>query len=172
MAIIQPPIPLEDIVTSPAQGFWPLAPGWWLLIVLCLALIAWFFVIIYQRRQQLAFHRKQLKLLDLIEKQIRNNDIQPLEFHKILSRVYKLFLLHYAADKSITAISAEQLKSWTEERVFLSNELEFLFDQSIYKNEAELQSSQKQLLSQLVAFRKIINQLQKIFIKNNGALVC
>lgn len=35
----QPTLPLEDIILPTAVGFWPLAWGWWLLIVISLATV-------------------------------------------------------------------------------------------------------------------------------------
>ena len=45
-----PTLPLRDLKLPPEPGFWPLAPGWWVLIGLLLVLLVW--IIIKRLRHQ------------------------------------------------------------------------------------------------------------------------
>lgn len=52
-------LPLADIHLPPEPGYWPLAPGWWILIALALLLIifSWF---LYRRKKRNAYRKKAL----------------------------------------------------------------------------------------------------------------
>ena len=56
-------LPLHDIHLPEPVGWWPLAPGWWLLLVLMLAVIAWLFW--RWRRQQRGEHALDVALHEL-----------------------------------------------------------------------------------------------------------
>lgn len=45
-------LPLRDIKLPAEPGFWPLAPGWWAVIVLALALLSLLAIIWYKYRQK------------------------------------------------------------------------------------------------------------------------
>jgi len=47
-------LPLRDIKLPPEPGFWPLAPGWWVVIGVALVLICWLLwkYLRYRRRQK------------------------------------------------------------------------------------------------------------------------
>lgn len=75
---------LKDIHLAEPASWWPLAWGWWVLIVLVtMSVIFSIFVIIQFRRRRFA-KRKGLKLL----KQINPNDADwPIQLHQLLRRV-------------------------------------------------------------------------------------
>jgi hypothetical protein len=59
-------LPLHDIHLPPPPGFWPLAPGWWLLLALILVLLLlsyWF----WQRQRKTAPRKQALTTLDLLQ---------------------------------------------------------------------------------------------------------
>lgn len=45
-------LPLRDIKLPAEPGFWPLAPGWWVLIVISLVVLAWFCIKWYRHQQK------------------------------------------------------------------------------------------------------------------------
>ncbi len=56
-------LPLRDIHLPDPLGWWPLAPGWWLLVLLMLAVIAWLFW--RWRQQQRGEHALDVALHEL-----------------------------------------------------------------------------------------------------------
>ena len=59
-------IPLRDLHLPDAIGWWPLAPGWWLLIVLAVAALAWLAWRLAARRRRAAARRQALGQLESI----------------------------------------------------------------------------------------------------------
>ncbi len=47
-----PALPLRDIKLPSEPGFWPLAPGWWVMLALLLALAMWLGLKWYRHRQR------------------------------------------------------------------------------------------------------------------------
>jgi hypothetical protein len=164
MAMIKPPIPLEDIVLSPAQGFWPLAPGWWVLIVLCLGLVSWLSYALIKKRIYQNFYHKQLKIIDRLEKYLRNDELAPHEMFKVLNRILKLYLIHYAKDSSVISLTGNSFKKWVDNKSKISADLNPIFDDSIYKQTiSENDSTQKSALNSISQFRLLLQQLDELF---------
>jgi hypothetical protein len=61
-------LPLRDIKLPAEPGFWPLAPGWWLLIAILLVLFVWLAVIWYRH------HLKKRRWLEI------NQQLSEIEF--------------------------------------------------------------------------------------------
>ncbi len=59
-----PALPLKDIHLPPAPGIWPLAPGWWLVLVLASVLAAVTLRWVWQHYQRRAYRRRLESLLD------------------------------------------------------------------------------------------------------------
>lgn len=64
-------LPLRDMQVPEAIGWWPLAPGWWLLLVLCVALLGVLFL--YLRRKLQDPRRAALQELKKIEQQFASH---------------------------------------------------------------------------------------------------
>jgi hypothetical protein len=56
-----PSLPLRDIHLPPAAPFWPPAPGWWVLGVVLLLLLAWACTVAWRRRR---LQRQRRRILD------------------------------------------------------------------------------------------------------------
>ncbi len=67
---------LQDIHAPEAAGWWPLAPGWWILIGITALIITWLFWRLYRNRQNNLYRRQALILLKKIE---RNPDEHAVE---------------------------------------------------------------------------------------------
>jgi hypothetical protein len=162
MAIIKPPIPLEDIIMSPAQGFWPLAPGWWILIVLSLALIGWLLYRLIKKRRYQNFYRKQLKIIDSLEKHLRKDQLDSQEMYKILNRILKLYLIHYSKDKKVIPLTGKYFKDWVAHKVEINWLLNPIFDDSIYQQNKDIEVENSSL-NAMVQFKLLLQQLDKHF---------
>ena len=63
---------LNDIVLPPGIGWWPLAPGWYTLAVILLAVLAWFSYRSLQGWLRNRYRREALKSLALLEQGAQN----------------------------------------------------------------------------------------------------
>lgn len=65
---------LNDIVLPEAAGWWPLAPGWYVLFGLLLVILAWFAYTSVRRWINNRYRRVALQQLQLLTEDIRNTD--------------------------------------------------------------------------------------------------
>ena len=65
-------LPLRDIHLPEPVNWWPPAPGWWLLLISCVIIIAGIFLFKYIRKRRL-LKRTVLAELDSIRRQYRDN---------------------------------------------------------------------------------------------------
>ena len=102
----QPALPLRDIKLPPEPGFWPLAPGWWILAVVALLLLIWIGLKAYQRQQRkkrwLAIEQ-QLSVLEF-EFQTQQNKQQLLQQ---LSAFLRRFVRHHLHDEQALSASGQ-----------------------------------------------------------------
>ncbi|TDR23629.1 DUF4381 domain-containing protein [Marinicella litoralis] len=123
-----PALPLRDIKLPAEPGFWPLAPGWWLLLVLSLLLLTWLAVKWYRyvqkkRRWQQIEH--QLAEIELQFKQSNNKQNLLAEISVFLRRFVKFQL----QQKKATTLAGQQ---WTDHLNQLQQEQPFLpFEQAL-----------------------------------------
>jgi hypothetical protein len=83
---------LRDIHLPPPPDFWPPAPGWWLLAVIVLALLAWAGVIVWKRARLRQTQRRLLGLLDELE---RTGSHEPRKLAELSILLRRIALMHY-----------------------------------------------------------------------------
>jgi len=91
-----PVLPLRDIKLPPEPGFWPLAPGWWFLIVLLTILLLWLAIKWrkhVQRKKRWQEIDEQLSAIEFSFKQNKNKQVLLNETSEFLRRFVK-FQLH------------------------------------------------------------------------------
>ena len=96
-------LPLRDIRLPGEPGFWPLAPGWWVLLVMALGLLTWLSIKWWQhrgRKQQWQAIEQQLTAIEFAHQ--REPDKQRLL--RQLSGFLRRFVRHHLRDD--VAISA------------------------------------------------------------------
>lgn len=99
---------LRDIHLPEAVGLWPLAPGWWILIALFLALVAgsiWYW---RKRVISMAFKREALSQLEALNDLRDNNGLQ---YVQALNALLKQTALTAHARAEVAALSGQQ---WLE----------------------------------------------------------
>lgn len=148
-----PALPLRDIRLPAEPGFWPLAPGWWLLLVLTLVLITWLAIKWYQytkkkRRWQQIEH--QLAVIELEFNQSKNQQKLLTDVSVFLRRFVKFQLKQNQA----TALAG---KDWIEHLNHLQNNrpfvaFEFALTSGVYQNSYEFDA--KDLLNTTQQFIK------------------
>lgn len=78
---------LRDIHTAGDPGWWPPAPGWWVLVLLALALLAW--LLRYAYRQWRIMRRRRVLLTALADIAVAADPVR--RPHEYLSRLNRLF---------------------------------------------------------------------------------
>lgn len=99
---------MHDIQTPDPAGWWPLAPGWWVLIILCLALLGALVYWRVTRSRQRRYRKEALNLLAVIEQRPSEHSLA--DVNDLLKRV----ALHaYPQEHSAIARSyGEQWVQW------------------------------------------------------------
>jgi len=89
---------LRDIHLPPDVSWWPLAPGWWLLLILLFVLIGSGFLALsrYRRRH---FKRIALRQLNLIEQQLQRDKNSSSCVQKVSKLLRHMAVLHYPAEQ-------------------------------------------------------------------------
>jgi len=125
---------LRDIHMPADPGFWPLAPGWWLLIILAL-------IGVYLLLKKLKHMRHKKHLIGLLQKQLqqlredynKHNNKHTLAIQ--ISDLLKRFVRHILDDSNATALSGEAWLNYLNSRVGgdVFNEFEEELTQAQYR---------------------------------------
>ncbi len=101
---------LRDIHSAPAVGWWPPAPGWWVLVLLALAGFIWL-----GRRLLAAYrvHQRRKQMLTWIDHLNATVDPRkdPHSYLSTLNRVFKLVALRAFPGRQCAAMAGHE---WTE----------------------------------------------------------
>lgn len=106
-------IPLRDLHLPAEIGWWPLAPGWWVLIGIAFAFVLWF---AWQRLLEWRANRARrvaLRELAWIGKRYeQSDDLQQLA--KDLSELLRRGLLAYAPRREVAGLTGEAWLRWLD----------------------------------------------------------
>ncbi len=106
-------LPLRDLHLPEPVGWWPLAPGWWLLILLALLAIAYGLARAYRRRQRGAARRYALRELARHEAEyLEHRD--PVTLGKQLSQLLRRLMLAYAPRKEVAGLTGDDWLNWLD----------------------------------------------------------
>ncbi|MGD8557863.1 MAG: DUF4381 domain-containing protein [Chromatiales bacterium] len=83
---------LRDIHLPPPPDFWPPAPGWWLLAMILVALLAWALVIAWKKAR---LRRTQRRLLALLEELELTGRHEPGKLAQLSILLRRIALMHY-----------------------------------------------------------------------------
>lgn len=106
-------LPLRDLHLPEPVGWWPLAPGWWILLLLVTALLAYGLLLAYWRWRHNAARRHALRELARYEAdylQHRN----PVLLGKQLSQLLRRGMLAYAPRDEVAGLTGDAWLDWLD----------------------------------------------------------
>jgi hypothetical protein len=107
-------IPLRDLHLPEAIGWWPLAPGWWLVIVLALVGIGFLLRAWLRRRARGAARRYALRQLDAIVQQYDEHKDR-VAFGSDLSELLRRAMLAYSPRLDVAGLTGEEWLQWLDQ---------------------------------------------------------
>lgn len=106
-------LPLRDLHLPEPIGWWPLAPGWWILIVLTLVGLGWLLLRVWRTRQFNAPRRYAIRELTNVEADyLRHRD--PVMLGKQLSELLRRGMLAYAPRHEVAGLTGESWLAWLD----------------------------------------------------------
>ena len=99
---------LHDLVEPAAVAWWPLAPGWWIVIALLLVWLGAAFVTAWIRWRKTAYRRAGLRLLDKIEKASANASADSVRLLGSLSSLLKRVALAAFPRERVASLSGDE----------------------------------------------------------------
>lgn len=106
-------IPLRDLHVPDPVGWWPLAPGWWLLIALVLAALGY---LLY--RQFVGWRRNAARRIALAElsrlRRAYDEGADVLALSKGLSELLRRSMLAYAPRDEVAGLTGERWLQWLD----------------------------------------------------------
>lgn len=106
-------LPLRDIHLPEAIGWWPLAPGWWLLIVVLLAGTVWLLRSYFRRRARGAARRLALKRLDELMAEYESHR-DAVIFMAAVSSLLRRTMLAYAPRDAMAGLTGDAWLAWLD----------------------------------------------------------
>lgn len=106
-------IPLRDLHLPEAIGWWPLAPGWWFVIVLVLGALGYLFHLYRKHRSHGAARRRALRQLDALTTQFQQHG-NAVAFSSELSELLRRTMLAYAPRSDVAGLTGEDWLKWLD----------------------------------------------------------
>jgi hypothetical protein len=106
-------IPLRDLHLPEAIGWWPLAPGWWFVIVLVLGALGYLFHFYRKHRSHGAARRRALRQLDALTTQFQQHG-NAVAFSSELSELLRRTMLAYAPRSDVAGLTGEDWLKWLD----------------------------------------------------------
>lgn len=107
-------LPLRDLHLPEAIGWWPLAPGWWVVIVLLAVSLVYVSWRLYKRWQFYAPRRYALQELARFETEYLEHR-NPVLLGKQLSELLRRGMLAYAPREEVAGLTGEAWLAWLDE---------------------------------------------------------
>ena len=107
-------IPLRDLHLPDAIGWWPLAPGWWVLIVIALIGFGFLLRAGLRRRARGAARRFALRQLNEIVQQYEERK-DPAVFGANISALLRRTMLAYAPRLDVAGLTGEEWLQWLDQ---------------------------------------------------------
>ncbi len=107
-------IPLRDLHLPEVIGWWPLAPGWWFLILLVLAGIVYLAYRSIRRWRRNAMRRIALRELSRIQKEFRKG-VDEITLAIELSELLRRTMLAYAPRNEVAGLTGRRWLQWLDQ---------------------------------------------------------
>jgi hypothetical protein len=106
-------IPLRDLHLPEAIGWWPLAPGWWLVIAAALVALGYLVHRFLEYRSRGAARRFALQQLDALTADFEQHG-DAVAFSSNLSELLRRTMLAYAPRQEIAGLTGEEWLRWLD----------------------------------------------------------
>ena len=106
-------LPLRDLHLPDAIGWWPIAPGWWFVLILLAILVVYSLRRLYERRQHSAPRRYALRELARIEAEYLENR-NSVALARQLSELLRRGMLAYAPRQEVAGLTGNAWLSWLD----------------------------------------------------------
>lgn len=106
-------LPIRDLHLPALTGMWPLAPGWWVLILLALGAILWLLHNLARRHAQGAARRHALRQLEVFERAYLKHG-NAVAFGTQLSELVRRTMLAYAPRAEVAGLTGDAWLAWLD----------------------------------------------------------
>jgi len=107
-------IPLRELQLPELTGWWPLAPGWWVLIAIAVLGLLWLLYRAVRRFKANAPRRLALRQLDLIQRNFERGE-NAVVVGQSLSSLLRRAMLAYAPRSEVAGLSGEAWLRWLDD---------------------------------------------------------
>ncbi|MBT8107935.1 MAG: DUF4381 domain-containing protein [Gammaproteobacteria bacterium] len=106
-------IPLRDLHLPGDISWWPLAPGWWVLIALALIALGYLVHLYLQHRSGSAARRYALRQLNALTAEFEQHG-DAVAFSSSLSELLRRTMLAYAPRQDVAGLTGEEWLQWLD----------------------------------------------------------
>lgn len=106
-------IPLRGLHLPETVGWWPLAPGWWLLIILAVIATGWLIRAWLRRRAHAAARRKALRQLEESHSAYARHG-NPVTLGAEVSELLRRSMLAYAPRAEVAGLTGDEWLAWLD----------------------------------------------------------
>jgi hypothetical protein len=106
-------IPLRGLHLPEAIGWWPLAPGWWIIIALAIFGLVWSLRRLTQRRRESAARRYAIRRLEQSTTAFAEHG-NPVLLGSEVSEILRRTMLAYAPRSDVAGLSGEAWLDWLD----------------------------------------------------------
>ncbi len=107
-------LPLRDLHLPEAIGWWPLAPGWWLVIAIVFIGFCWLLSRAWQRRRFNAPRRYAMRTLLAVEAEYLSHR-NPVRLGQQVSELLRRGMLAYAPRHEVAGLTGESWLAWLDQ---------------------------------------------------------
>ena len=106
-------LPLRDLHLPEPIGWWPLAPGWWLVIALVLFALGWLLLLAWRKYQFHAPRRYAIRELATVESEYLEHR-NPVTLGQQLSELLRRAMMAYAPRHEVAGLTGEAWLEWLD----------------------------------------------------------